>query len=136
MKTAGTPDADLAQERRWAAGAHLSSIPGMLIGLGFVGPLLVLRTRAGDSRLVRQHAVGAMNFNVTVGLVAVLALTTTATFSRHSEADGPNWGLAAGFSALLLLTVYWFLFTVRAAMQARYGEPCKYPPSLPVVHEN
>lgn len=136
MKTAGRPEATLAQERRWAALAHLSSIPGMLIGLGFIGPVLVLRTRAGDSRLVRRHAVGAINFNVTVGLLALVAVSTAATFSRDSEAQGPNWGLATGFSALLLLTVYWFLFTVRAAMQARYGEDCKYPPSLPVMREN
>lgn len=133
MKTA---DATLAQERRWAAGAHLSSIPGMLIGLGFVGPLLVLRSRAGNSPLVRQHAVGAMNFTITVGLVALVTVSTAATFSRHSEADGPNIGLAAGVSALLLLTVYWLVFTVRAAMQARGGQKCTYPPSLPVMHEN
>ena len=118
-------------ERRWAAIAHVASIPGMVLGLGFVGPLLVLWLRSRDSRMVRQHAVGAVNFNITVGLVGLVSLITTAALSRQD--GGPDWASGAAVSIVILLTVYWFLLTVRAAMHARYGEPCRYPLSLPLV---
>jgi uncharacterized Tic20 family protein len=127
-------------ERRWAAGAHLASIPGMALGLGFVGPLLVLLLRSRGSVMVRQHAVGAVNFNITVGLVGLVGLLSTAAMARNSSGHGPghggggpDWASGVAVSVLVLLTVYWFLFTVRAAMTARYGERCRYPPSLPIL---
>ena len=120
-------------ERRWAAGAHLASIPGMALGLGFLGPLLVLWLRSGASPVIRRHAVGAVNFNITVGLLGLAGLISAATLSRFSSTGGPDWVAGAEVSGIVLLTVYWFLFTVRAAMTARYGEPCRYPPSLPIV---
>jgi uncharacterized Tic20 family protein len=119
-------------ERRWAAAAHLASIPGMALGLGFVGPLLVLWLRARDSRMIRQHAAGAVNFNVTVGLIGLITLVTTAALARRDD-DGPDWASGAAVAIVVLLTVYWFLLTVRAAMHARYGEPARYPLSLPIV---
>ncbi len=119
------------RERRWAAGAHIASIPGMALGLGFVGPLLVLWLRCGTP-MVRQHAVKAVNFNITVGLVGLAGLITTATLSRGDD-GGPDWAAGAAVSFIVLLTVYWFLFTVRAAMSAHYGEPCRYPFSLPIM---
>ena len=118
-------------ERRWAAGAHVASIPGMALGLGFVGPLLILWLRS-STPMVRQHAVAAVNFNITVGLVGLLGLIGAATLSRGDE-GGPDWASGAAVSVVVLLTVYWFLFTVRAAMTARYGEACRYPLSLPVL---
>ncbi len=120
-------------ERRWAAGAHLASIPGMALGLGFVGPLLVLWLRSRTSRMVRFHAIAAVNFNLTVGLVGLLGLIGSATISRVSDDGGPDWAAGAAVSLVVLLTVYWFLFTVRAAMSARYGERCRYPLALPIL---
>jgi uncharacterized Tic20 family protein len=121
------------EERRWAAGAHLASIPGMVLGLGFVGPLLVLRLRSRGSRMVRQHAVAAVNFNVTVGLIALVGAISTGAAARLDDGDGPDWAAGAAVALIVLLTVFWFLFTVRAAMTARYGEPCRYPFALPIL---
>jgi len=120
-------------ERRWAAGAHLASIPGTALGLGFVGPLLVLWLRSRRSPMVRSHAVAAVNFNLTVGLVGLLGLIGSAGLARASDDGGPDWAAGAAVSLIVLLTVYWFLFTVRAAMSARYGERCRYPLSLPIL---
>ncbi len=120
-------------ERRWAAGAHLASIPGMALGLGFVGPLLVLWLRSRSSLTVRRHAVAAVNFNITVGLVGLASLITTASLARRGDDDGPDWASGATAAIIVLLTVYWFLFTVRAAMTARYGERCHYPLALPIL---
>jgi uncharacterized Tic20 family protein len=126
-------DSPATSERRWAVGAHLASIPGMALGLGFVGPLLVLWLRAGSSPMVRRHAVASVNFNITVGLVGLAGLVGTATLGPGGDDGGPDWAAGAAVSGIVLLTVYWFLFTVRAAMTARYGEPCRYPPSLPIL---
>ncbi|MBA3745678.1 DUF4870 domain-containing protein [Sporichthya sp.] len=120
-------------ERRWAAGAHLASIPGMALGLGFVGPLLVLWLRSRGSLTVRRHAVAAVNFNITVGLVGLASLITTASLARRGDDSGPDWASGATAAIIVLLTVYWFLFTVRAAMTARYGERCHYPLALPIL---
>ena len=120
-------------ERRWAAGAHLASIPGMALGLGFLGPLLVLRLRSRDSLLVRQHAVAAVNFNLTVGLIGLAGLIGAAALARAGTDGGPDWAAGAAAALIVLLTVFWFLFTVRAAMTARYGEPCRYPFALPIL---
>lgn len=120
-------------ERRWAAGAHLASIPGMALGLGFIGPLLVLWLRSRNSRLVRFHAVAAVNFNITVGLIGLAGLIGSAALSRGTDDGGPDWAAGAAVSLVVLLTVYWFLFTVRAAMAARYGERCSYPFALPIL---
>ncbi len=121
------------RERRWAAGAHLASIPGMALGLGFVGPLLVLWLRSRSSRLVRQHAVAAVNFNITVGLIGLAGLIGSAGLARAGDGGGPDWAAGAAVALVVLLTVYWFLFTVRAAVTARYGEPCRYPFALPIL---
>jgi uncharacterized Tic20 family protein len=37
---------------------------------------------------------------------------------------------ATSLSLLILLLVYWFMFTVRAMVSASYGEWSRYPPSL------
>lgn len=121
------------RERRWAAGAHLASIPGMALGLGFVGPLLVLWLRSRQSRLVRQHAVAAVNFNLTVGLIGLVGLIGTGAMARAGDGGGPDWPAGVAVALIVLLTVFWFLFTVRAAMTARYGEPCRYPFALPIL---
>lgn len=124
-------------ERRWAAGAHLASIPGMALGLGFVGPLLVLWLRSRSSVMIRQHAVAAVNFNITVGLVGLASLITTASLARSGDGPGdgggPDWASGAAVAIIVLLTVYWFLLTVRAAMKARYGERCHYPLTFPIL---
>jgi uncharacterized Tic20 family protein len=120
-------------ERRWAAIAHLASIPGMVLGLGFLGPVLVLLTRARGSAFVRGHAVQAVNFNLTVGLVGLVSLIATAVFARSGDDGGPDWAAGARVAVLVLLTVAWFLLTVRAAMTARYGEAGRYPLALPLL---
>ncbi len=120
-------------ERRWAAGAHVASIPGMALGLGFVGPLLVLWLRARHSGFVRQHAVAAVNFNLTVGLIGLAGLIGTGAMARVGSDGGPDWPAGVAVALIVLLTVFWFLFTVRAAMTARYGEPGRYPFALPIL---
>ena len=120
-------------ERRWAAVAHLASIPGMVLGLGFIGPLLVLWLRSRGSAAVRRHAVAAGNFNLTVGLIGLVGLIGTGALARAGDDGGPDWAAGAAVALIVLLTVFWFLFTVRAAMTARYGEPCRYPFALPIL---
>lgn len=126
-------------EQRWAPLAHLLAIPAMLLGLGFVGPLLVGRFRSGGSRFVRHHVAQAVNFNVTVGIAGTATLLVMAFGARSSadpspgETPEPQWVPATALMVLLLLLVYWFLFVVRAAMGAREGELYRYPPSLPVM---
>jgi uncharacterized Tic20 family protein len=126
-----------AQEKRWAPLAHASAIPMMLLGLGFVGPLLVGRFRGRGSPFVRHHVVQAANFNFTVSLAAYLTFLVLVLGApeptKANEVIRPDLSSAAALSLLLLLLVYWFLFTVRAIVSAANGEWFRYPPSLRLV---
>lgn len=126
-------------EAKWAPLAHLAAVPAMLLGMGFLGPLLLGRYRSGGSPFVRHHVVQAVNFNVTVclaGSAAVLVMAFGAS-GGGAPADGappdPQWVPATALMVLLVVIIYWFLFLVRAAMGAREGEWYRYPPSLPVM---
>lgn len=126
-----------AHERRWAPLAHAAAMPGMILGLGFVGPLLVRRYRGGGSVFVRHHAVQAANFNFTVAIAAyasfLVMIFSTAPAPKANEVIQPQWIPGTALSVLILLLVYWFMFTVRAIVSASYGEWFRYPPSLRLV---
>lgn len=124
-------------ERRWAPAVHAAAIPTMFLGLGFVGPLLVGRYRGGGSPFVRHQVVQAANFNFTVALAGyvtfLVMVFSVADPPKANEVIQPQWIPGAALSLLILLAVYWFLFTVRAIVSTSYGEWFRYPPSLRLV---
>ena len=127
------------EEIRWATFAHLSAVPAMLIGLGFLGPLLVWRRRGRGSPFVRHHVVQAVNFNVTVMLAGSACIVMMALGIRSyqepapGEPPDPQWIPATALGGLLLVLIYWCVFIARAAMMAKYGRIYRYPATLPVL---
>lgn len=126
-------------ERRWGPAVHASAIPGILLGLSFVGPLLVGRLRSDDSPFVRHQVVQAANFNLTVSLASLagflVMLFSTPGEPRAGAVAQPQWVPATALSFLILVLVYWFMFTIRAMVSTSHGEWYRYPPSLRVWHE-
>lgn len=105
----GSPSgARVEEDRVWAAVAHA----GALI-LGFIAPLFVMVTRGGSSPWVREQAVEALNFQITVLLLmlasAVLAIAVIGALA------GP------------VITVGAFALAALAAVKAWQGESYKYP---------
>ncbi len=66
--TVGSPAGPTLHERRWMVGAHaLAAVSGWL------GPLIVLETVGHRSSWVRAQAAEALNFQVTMAVVAMVA---------------------------------------------------------------
>jgi uncharacterized Tic20 family protein len=76
----------------------------------FIGPLVMLCTRARRSPYVRRHIVAALNFQLTLLIVAIL------TFGIGAIAYAFSW-IVAGLAALLALV----------------GRPFRYPFTLRLV---
>jgi uncharacterized Tic20 family protein len=92
-----------AEQRLLAALAHVLGIVTL-----FIGPTIMMCTRARRSPYVRQHLVAALNFQLT------LLIVTIVTFGLGSIAYAVSW-IVAGVAALLALagTPFRYPFTLR-----------------------
>jgi len=104
----------LAQERTWGMLAHLSALSGLMIPFGNVlAPFLVWRTRRSVSAFVEDQAREALNFNLTMLLVALGCAALM-------------WVLI-GVALLVVLVLSWLVLTLRAAVKAGEGMRYRYP---------
>ena len=108
-----------ADERTWGTLAHQSGVLAAYVALGFLGPLLVMLTVGNRSHFVRQHAVEALNFNLSV--LVYLAVSGVLAF------------VLIGIPMLLAVGVLYLWTTVQAAMAANRGETYRYPLSIRFV---
>jgi uncharacterized Tic20 family protein len=107
-------------ERNWAVAAHLSAVVGAWLFLGFVGPLLVLLIRGDRSGFVREHAVEALNFNISVLLYSIV-----------------GWILVfvlVGWLVLAAVGLLWLIGTIVATVRAGRGQRYRYPLTIRLVH--
>ena len=118
----GSPN---AEERQWAMFAHLSAIVGALIGLSFLGPLVVWLVKKETMPFVDDQAKEALNFNITVAIAFfVLFLLTLGTL-----------GLGAILTVPLMIIVglAWLVLTVIAAIKSNEGVAYRYPFAIRLV---
>lgn len=92
---------------------------GILIS--FIGPLIIWLTKGEQDKFVKDHAVEALNFNITlvIGYVALAILVI------------PTFGITG-----LLSPVLWIvglIFQVQGAMAANKGQTYTYPFALRLV---
>ncbi len=118
---AAVPTGAADPTRTWSMAAHWSALPCVFIVLTFIGPLFVLRERGRNDVYVRDHAVPALNFNLSVllygalaGLVAIVAL----------------W---VSLALVGLILVAWLTLVIRATIAAGRGRRYSYPLSLRFV---
>ena len=101
------------QERNWGVIAHLSGFVAAWFALGFIGPLLVMLIQGPRSPFVRQHAVEALNFNLSALIYAVVSAVLIVVF--------------IGFLMLAAVGLLYLVTTILAAMAASRGEQYRYP---------
>ena len=109
-----SPAAVPSEDRNWAMGAHLSACLAAYIALGFLGPLVVLLVRGDRSPFVRQHAVEALNFNLTVLIYVAISVLL----------------------AILLIGALGILYVIAViigAVRASSGEMYRYPLTIRFV---
>jgi uncharacterized protein len=118
------------QERTWAMFAHIGAIiAGFLLGLSFLGPLVVMLTQGTKSAFVRRHAVESLNFQLTV-LIALIA---------GSVASVVLLVVTLGLGLLVFIPVFFagfiaaLIFTVIGGVKANNGEDYRYPVNIRMV---
>ena len=114
-----------AEARQWAMFAHLSAIVGALIGLSFLGPLVVWLVKKETMPFVDDQGKEALNFNITVGIVflalAVLSILTL------------GLGLVIAVPAWVIIGVAWLILSIIAAIKANDGIAYRYPFTLRLI---
>jgi uncharacterized Tic20 family protein len=97
--------------------AHLSALVPVA---GFIlGPLLIWLSWRDRSAFVAFHAKEALNFNLTVGIAALVC--------------GALVLVGIGVPLLVVLFVAWVALTLRAASRASEGIGYRYPVNLRLV---
>ena len=108
------------EERNWAMGCHLASFAGFLIPFGnIIGPLVVWLVKKEEFPLVEDQGKEALNFQITVSLMGIVAAILVLVF--------------IGRLLLLVLAIYWIVFTIIATMQANEGKSYRYPFTLRLI---
>ena len=102
-----------ADERTWSIAAHLSPFLASLIGLPFLGPLVIYLVFRDRGPFVRHHAAQALNFQIIVMIaLVVFGLLSLALI-------GIPFLIATGVAAIV--------FQIVAAVEANNGKWYRYP---------
>ena len=97
-------------EKTWALIAHFG---GILVG--FIAPLVALLAKGNESPTVRAHAVEALNFQITWGILTIVAsIVAVCTFGILFFLPMVTW----------LVVV---IFSIIAGMKANEGVVYRYP---------
>jgi uncharacterized Tic20 family protein len=107
------------QERTWAMLAHLSAFVAAYVALGFLGPLVVMLVFGPRSAFVREHAVEALNFNLTWLIYIFVAIILAFVL--------------VGILILIALGIAYLVLVVIAAVRANNGEHYRYPATIRFV---
>ncbi|MCD9005393.1 DUF4870 domain-containing protein [Luteimonas sp. XNQY3] len=127
--TAPPPPAGAAssEERQWGLFAHLSALTGLFTGgVGnIVGPLVIWLIKKDTMPFAADQAREALNFNITLLIVAVvLLLITLVTFGL---------GVVLTFPLSILIGIAWLVLTIIGAMKANDGVAYRYPFALRLI---
>jgi uncharacterized Tic20 family protein len=130
----------VAQERNWAMAAHLSALVAVA-GLPFghvLGPLVVYLVKGHESEFVGEHARASLNYQITISLLAILAVIVAlaATFGfivplSNAESTTAGFNLAALWIAFgvgsLIAVLASILFVILGTLAASEGRTYNYP---------
>lgn len=108
-----------ADERTWGAGAHWSALVALLIGLPFLGPLLVLLIYGNKSAWVRRQAVESLNFQLSMIIYAIVSAILIIVL--------------IGFFLLLAVGAISIIMPIVAAVKVNNGEDFRYPITIRMV---
>ena len=116
----GFPEPQGRDDRNLAMIAHLSGFAGTVFPFGnILGPLAVWLAKRDDSEFVGDHALEALNFQITMtiaGIVAALLMI-----------------VLIGFVLLPVVAIVWVVLTIMASIKANEGKGYRYPFTLRLV---
>ena len=108
-----------ADENVWSGAAHWSAILASFVGLGFLGPLIVLLTQGTKSPRVRANAVESLNFEIT--FIIAMIVSVLLIF------------IVVGIVTTILIPLAWLILRIIASVQASSGQDYRYPVNIRLV---
>ncbi len=112
------------EERLWAMLAHLSAFAMYFTGIGhMLGPLIIWLLKRDGNPFVEDQAKEALNFQITVTLIAIAAVLMCFTVILA----------LVGIPILIGLHLYQVVCIVIAAIKANDGVAFRYPLTLRLV---
>src|SRR4051812_16544366 len=105
-----------SDERTWGMLAHLSCFIGGIVGLPFMGPLVVWMMKKEESVFVADQAKEALNFQLAV-LIAILICAAT----------------CVGLLVLPVIGIGSLIYSIIAAMEANKGVYYRYPYTIRMI---
>jgi uncharacterized Tic20 family protein len=109
----GMPTED---ERTWALIAHLSGLIAGVVGLPFLGPLVVWMMKKDESAFVGDQAKEALNFQLAV-LIASLICLATCILSP----------------LVIVVAIGGLVYSIIGAMEANKGVLYRYPYTIRLI---
>lgn len=109
-------------EKTWALIAHFGGAAGMFVLGGFggwVAPLIAYVVRGKESPTVRQHAVNALNFQLTWTIAAVIGYATLC--------------IVIGGLILPAAILVGIIFGIIGGVKANDGHIYQYPVSIKMI---
>lgn len=120
----GTPPPGFAsnEEKTWALIAHFGGAVGMffLFGVGgWIAPLVAMVAKGDQSPTIRQHAVKALNFQLTWSIVGVIGYVTIC--------------IIIGFIIFPVAALMGIIFGIVAGVKANDGQLYEYPAAIKMI---
>jgi uncharacterized protein len=114
-----SPAAADTNARQWAMIAHLSALAGLVIGLNWLGPLIVYLVKKDEHPFIADQSREALNFNLSVFIYLIASAILII--------------LVIGILLLPAVAIAWLILTIIAAVRANNGEPYRYPLTIRLV---
>ena len=108
-----------ANARQWAMLAHLSALAGLVIGLNWLGPLIIYLVKKDEHPFIADQSREALNFNISVFIYCIVSAILII--------------VVVGILLLPVIGIAWVVLTVVATVRANNGEAYRYPLSIRFV---
>ena len=109
-----------SEERTWGGAAHWGAlIAGLIGGLSFLGPLIVMLVKGNESAWIRRQSVESLNFQISVLIYAIVSAVLIL--------------LLVGLILLPVVGIFWLVFTIIGSIRAANGEDYRYPLTIRMV---
>lgn len=106
-------------EKQWAMFTHLGLLSNVVMGLAFLGPLVLWLVGREKGSFVDEQGKEALNFGITITIANVIAFVTTFIFI----------GIVIGLAVFAV----WLIFMILAIVASNKGESYRYPISIRFV---
>ncbi|MCE9670447.1 DUF4870 domain-containing protein [Myxococcus stipitatus] len=114
----GTP-MPTQDEKTMALIAHMGTILGNFVGLGFAVPLVLMLTKGKESTFIRENSVESLNFQITMFIAAVVA--------------GFTLCIGIGLVLLPIVGLVALVFAIIGGLKANEGQLYRYPFNIRLV---